>query len=318
MLLSSAVAGLLLAVGVAAAGPATTRDALDRLEEVLELRIHDGLLDPADVTPTILVSAEPRYAGSEDWYATRVIELLERRLGSGKLRLCEACMAPRAWVSEGALSYQTGPVSLDEVARLDAQSRGESPPARSAIWVDEHRGGVSVRIVDLASARVVFAQNVDPFLVENANSRRTATMAEELERRARGDSVTQAFVDLALYPGQHLSIDWTEQWGETNNNLSGLTLSVLDPVVGVGASHYRSLRFANILVGGKLLASLPTAVARAVGDTGDVLDPLVTGVAVVRVPFGRSNYGAVATVSTNGQVGFGISLMNISLLPVIP
>ena len=51
---------------------------------------------------------------------------------------------------------------------------------------------------------------------------------------------------------------------------------------------------------------------------GDVLDPLVTVVGVARVPFGRSNYGGVVTVSTNGQVGIGISLLNISLLPVIP
>ena len=38
----------------------------------------------------------------------------------------------------------------------------------------------------------------------------------------------------------------------------------------------------------------------------------------MRIPFGRSNYGALLTASTNGQVGFGISLMNISLLPVLP
>jgi len=44
----------------------------------------------------------------------------------------------------------------------------------------------------------------------------------------------------------------------------------------------------------------------------------LTGVAVVRVPFGRSNYGALLSASTNGQVGLGISLLNISLLPVIP
>jgi hypothetical protein len=144
------------------------------------------------------------------------------------------------------------------------------------------------------------------------------TLSQELERRARGDSITQAFVDLALYPGQHISIDWTEQWGVTNANLSGVTLSVIDPVVGIGASHYRCLDLVHVLVGGKLIVSLPTAIVRAIGDTGDAIDPIVTGVAVVRVPFGRSNYGAVLTASTNGQIGLGISLMNISLLPVLP
>ena len=318
MLLRLMLLALLFAAGTAHADSDTTRYSLDRLEEILEQRIYDGRLSAQDVLPAILVSAQPRFEGSEDWYATRVIELLEHSFGEGSLRLCEACMAPRAFVEDGSLTYQTGPVGLDEVVRLDEQSRGEAQPARSAIWVDEHRGGVAIRVVDLRNGRVLFAQNVDPYLVENANTRRMYTLSEELERRARGDSITQAFVDLALYPGQHISIDWTEQWGATNANLSGVTLSVIDPVVGLGASHYRCVDLVNILVGGKVLVSLPTAIARGVGDTGDVIDPIVTGVAVVRVPFGRSNYGAVLTASTNGQIALGISLMNISLLPVLP
>ena len=179
--------------------------------------------------------------------------------------------------------------------------------------------GVSVRIVDLRTGRVIFAQNVDPDLVEVANTERIYTLSEELERRARGDSLTQAFIDFALYPGQHISIDWTEQWGKRNNYLSGISLSALDPVLGIGASHYRAVDFFDVLVGTKVLVSAPTALVRSIGeDTGDVIDPLLTGVVLVRVPFGGSNYGAVLSASTNGQVGIGISLLNISLLPVIP
>lgn len=318
MFLRLAITVLLLMAGAAQAGTDTTRYSLDRLEEILELRIEDGRLSPQDVMPAILVSVQPSFEGSQDWYATRVIEVLEQAFGASGLRVCEACMAPRTFVDDGTLTYQTGPVELAEVLRLDEQNRGTAQPARSAIWVDEHRGGVAIRIVDLSTARVLFAQNIDPNLVEGKNTKRMYTMTEELERRARGDSITQAFVDLALYPGQHISIDWTEQWGATNHNLSGVTLSVIDPVVGVGASHYRCVDLVNVLVGGKLLLSLPTAVARSVGDVGDVIDPLVTAVAVVRVPFGRSNYGAVLSVSTNGQVGLGVSLMNISPLPVLP
>ena len=53
-------------------------------------------------------------------------------------------------------------------------------------------------------------------------------------------------------------------------------------------------------------------------DNPSDLVRLMTGVFVARVPFGRSNYGAVLTASTNGQIGVGISLMNMSLLPVLP
>ena len=50
----------------------------------------------------------------------------------------------------------------------------------------------------------------------------------------------------------------------------------------------------------------------------DAIDPLLTGVVLTRIPFGRSNYGAILSASTNGQVGVGISLMNVRLLPVLP
>lgn len=294
-----------------------TRDALERLEEILELRIEDGALSVADVSPAILVDVAPRYVDSEGWFPTRVIEVLQRALRGGELRVCEACMAPRAFVGDGAFVYQTGPIALDEVVRLDDGVRGEGTPAKSAIWVEEIRGGVAARIVDLRSGRILYAQNIDPFLVENANTRRMYTLTEELDRRARGDSITQAFVDLVVYPRQHISLDWTDQWGPTNANLSGVTISVIDPVLGIGAVHYRRVKFLNVLFGAKLIVSVPTALVRLVDDT-DVIDPLLTAVALGRVPFGRSNYGAVVSVSTNGAFGVGISLMNISLLPVLP
>ncbi len=233
MVLAS-VAALALSVQPARASSANTRDALDRLGEILELRLEDGQLSSREVAPAILVSVQPRYEDSQGWFAAQAIEVLEHAFGEGSLRLCEACMAPRAFVVDGGLTYQAGPVGIDEVVRLDDQHRGEAQAARSAIWLDEHRGGVSIRIVDLHTARVLFAQNVDPFLVEHTNTHRIYTLSEELERRARGDSLTQAFVDLALYPGQHVSLDWTDQWGPTNANLSGITLSLVDPVAGLG------------------------------------------------------------------------------------
>jgi hypothetical protein len=312
------LAAVLLLPGVARADSATTRDSLDRLEEVLQLRVEDGRLRAEDVMPAILVSAQPRTEESQAWYVTRVIEVLEHAFGGGGLRLCEACMAPRAIVDSGRMVYQTGPVGIDEVVRLDDLNRGGAEPARSAIWLDEHPGGVSIRIVDTRTARVIFAQNVDPNLVEDKNTHRMYTLTEELERRSRGDGLTQAFVDVAFYPGQHVSLDWTDQWGRRNKQFSGVTLSIYDPIVGIGAAHYYCIGFLNALVGAKVILSLPTAIVQGLGQGGELLDPLLTGVAIVRVPFGRSNFGALLSASTNGRVGVGISLMNISLLPVLP
>ncbi len=318
MLLRLLLAAMMLLPLSALAGTDTTRDALERLEEVLELRIEDGRLDPEQVLPAILVSTDPRYEASVDWFSVRSVEVLEGAFGTGTLRLCEACMAPRAFVENGYLAYQTGPVALDEVVRLDEQSRGKSRPARSGIWINETQGGVAVRIVDLSNGRILFAQNIDPYLVENDNTQRMYSLSEELERRARGDSLTQAFADFVVYPGQHISFDWTDQWGPANGQMSGFSISLFDPVVGLGAVHYSVIEFFNIQVGAKLLMSLPTALVRAVSEADfELIDPIMTGVGIVRVPFGRSNYGAVVSISSNGQAGIGLSLMNISLLPVI-
>lgn len=315
----SLAAALWLGTGAARAESATTHDALDRLDELLQLRLADGRLSADDLRPAILVSATPRDPATQGWYVTQVIEVLQRDLGEGALRLCEACMAPRAIVDGGQLTLQTGPVSVDEIVRLDDQYRGDAEPARVGIWVDEVRGGVSVRIVDLRTSRVVYAQNIDPTLSEVRNTQRMYTLGAELERRARGDSLTQSFLDATMYPGQHLSLDWTDQWGPTNHSLSGVSISMYDPVFGLGAAHYRVLDVLHITVGAKVLMSVPTAVVRAVDEGGgDVIDPILTGVAVIRVPFGRSNYGALMTASTNGQIGLGISLLNFSLVPVLP
>lgn len=302
----------------AGAGPDATRASLDRLQEILQVRVDEGALAVEDVLPLVLVSTVPRYEASEAWFATQAVGVVQGVFGADGVRLCEACMVPRTWVGDGALTWQAGPVGIDEVVRLDDLHRGHAEPARAAAWIDEHEGGVSARIVDLRTGRVLFAQNVDPGLVEHRNTRRTHALAEELERRARGDSLTQAFVDVAIYPGQHVSIDWTDQWGAENRNLSGLSISMFDPVVGIGGAHYHCLSPVNVLVGAKVLVSFPTAVVKALGEDGDVLDPLLTAVGVLRVPFGRSNYGVVLTASTNGQVGVGISLLNMSLIPVIP
>ena len=110
------------------------------------MRVEDGRLSRDDVMPALLVSAEPRYASSEGWFTTRAIEVLQGSLGGDGLRLCEACMAPRTVVEDGHIAFQTGPVSLSEVLRLDAASRGDTPPAKTAIWLDEHRGGEFLRV----------------------------------------------------------------------------------------------------------------------------------------------------------------------------
>lgn len=298
---------------------------MERLEEVLELRIEDGLLNPEDVMPALLVSARPRYQETEGWFGTRAIEVMQRSFGEDGLRVCEACMAPRAYALDGNLVYQTGPISIEEVKRLDDLNRGDGAAAKSAVWIDELRTGVSIKIIDLATSQVIFASNIDPNFIEKKNTKRMYKLAEEYERRARGDSLTQAFVDVGMYPGQHISFDWTDQWGKRNQFLTGVTISLFDPLLGIGISFATRIKLLNIALGSKVIISLPTALIRSFGNDGitdgEVFDPLLTATAFARVPvplLKNPNYGLFVSISTNGEFGLGVSLLNINLLPFLP
>ena len=291
--------------------PATARAAVD--ENTRES------LSRKEVTPAIVVSLDPAFEASRTWYPTAALATLARVFGAGGLRACEACMAPRLYVEEGRVEQVTTGVGAAEIVRLDENGRGGAAPARVAVWLDETPQGVSLRIIELSTSRIVLAENFDPSLAEAARTRRNFTMARELDRRANGDSLTHTFLDMAFYPGQHFSIDWSEQWGLTNANLSGLSISLFDPVLGIGAAYYRVVPKAlNITVGAKVLMSLPTAIVRSIADDVDIIDPIMTAAFVARVPIARSDYAITFIASTNGRFGIGFSLMNTTLLPFLP
>jgi hypothetical protein len=316
-------AALLLALfapGAALAQRDTTREALSRLEESTLLQIEEGGLEPKELLPAIVVGVRPAFEESKAWYPTAALSTLVRVFGAAGLRSCEACMAPRLWVEPGRVEQQSAELGAPEIVRLDESSRGTAAPARSAIWLDETAEGVSLRIIDLRNSRIVLAQNFDASLGEQARSERNLQLSRELARRARGDSIAHTFFDVIVYPGQHLSMDFADQWGETNANLFGVSVSLYDPVLGVGAGYYRVMpRALNLMVGAKVLMSVPTALVNSITDENqEVIDPLLTGVLLVRVPVGQTNYGVTLGLSTNGQVGIGLCLMNLSMLPFLP
>jgi hypothetical protein len=315
------VALCLFAPAAAWAERSSSREALDRFEETISARTEEANFQAKDLLPAIVVSVRPAFEETKTWYPTAALAALIHVFGPGGIRACEACMAPRTFVDTGRVQTDLGPIGLDEIIRLDEGARGAAPPARAAIWLDETEDGVSARIVDLRTGQILVAENFDPRLRERTRTKQVYSLTKELDRRARGDSITQLFVDAVLYPGQHVTLEWAEQWGDTNCNLTGFVLSVFDPLAGVGGSYYRVIpEVLNVMLGLQLLLSVPSALIQAVGNTsaGFPGDNLVTLAGIIRVPIGRSNYGVVASVSTNGRVGIGLSLMNISLLPVLP
>lgn len=299
-----------------------TRGALARVEEALPRRLNDGVLSLKDLTPALIVSTQPAFEQTRAWYPAAAVTALSRVFGPGALRACEACMAQRLTVEDGRLEQYATSLSVQDLVRLDEVTRGSTARAVSAIWIDETMEGVAIRIVDLRNGRILLAENIDQNLVSIVTSKTTVTLAQELERRSRGDAIAHLFVDLGLLPQQHISLDWLEQWGPDNANLSGFTISIIDPLIGLGVSYFRVIPPAfNLMVGAKFLLSVPNAVINSFNPDNPQAflgDSLFTGVFMLRLPLFKTNYALLASISTNGRVAIGVSLLNFSLLPFLP
>ncbi len=69
--------GVLLASLVATpafAERASTRDALDRLQEILDRRLNDGTVQKQDLLPALLVSTQVRYEESVGWFSAEAFD----------------------------------------------------------------------------------------------------------------------------------------------------------------------------------------------------------------------------------------------------
>ncbi len=310
-----------LAAPAALAQRDATEQALERFEETLTPQVEDGTLAPQGIGPLLLVAATPAFEQTRAWFPAAALEAVTRVFGAGNVRLCEACMNPRVRSDGGSFEYNTS-LTLPEIARTDRELRGQGVPARSAVWLEETPGGIAVRIVALDNAQVLFSGNFDGRQRERVSTNRAFNATLDLGRRLRGESLTHILVDAAVFPGQHFSLDVVEQFGESNEHLAGLTFSLTDPIAGIGGAYYYVIQPAwNLTLGAQAVMSVPTALVNLIDDSGgvsDPFDPLLTGVLVARMPIPSTNFGVVAMVSTNLTFAIGLTLMNISFLPVLP
>lgn len=196
---------------------------------------------------------------------------------------------------------------------IDSRFRKDSPEAKAAVWLDETSEGVSIRIVDLQTARVIYADNLTPDLVWTQRTSRNFDRSRDLSLRLRGEGITHTVYDLGLFPSPHFSIDWLEQWGRSNQHLSGLSISIVAPLLGVGASYARAFpEFQNVLVGGKFYVGMLNAIAQSILKTDmALLGSLYTLEGFVKYPVNWLGKKALFFfyVNSDANVGLGISIL---------
>jgi hypothetical protein len=273
----------------------------------------------AGVSPILVVSARPAFESTRSWFPTAAVVALGDAVGRANLRACEACMNPRATMRDGAFVYAAGTLSLAEIVAIDTDMRGAAAPAMAAAWIDETNDGIAIRIISLSTGRILYAENLDGQLRARDRTARTFRFTDDQERRQRGESLTHVAIDIGLLPGQHISLDVLDQFGDKNLDLAGISVSAIDPILGIGGAYYRIIPEAfNLTLGLQALVAIPTAAGNALGLEGELIDPLLTGVLVARWPIPNSGFGVLATASTNGTLTIGVSLLNVSFLPVLP
>ncbi|MCP4500565.1 MAG: hypothetical protein GY822_11450 [Deltaproteobacteria bacterium] len=311
----------LLFVGTSAnAQRYATELGIERMEETLQPKVEEGSLSVQGIGPVLLVGATSAYEETRAWFPTAALESMIRVFGNGNVRACEACMNPMVRVEKQRLEYNTV-LSLADIARLDAEMRGNGPPARAAVWLEETPAGVAIRIISIDNGQVLYAGNFDRLQKERERTAKSYNLSLDLGRRLRGESLTHIFIDFGLLPNQHWSADIVEQFGPYNLNLAGLTLSLIDPLGGMGLSYYRVIpQLWDLTLGVQAIVSLLTAAGYALSPDNpqDLIDPLLTGVLVARWPIPSTNFAVLATASTNFNFTIGVSMMNVSFMPFLP
>jgi hypothetical protein len=300
-----------------------TRDALARFEESFRESLDGGTQKRDELLPAIVVEAKPAFVETEQWFPNEVLQILGRILDASGLRYCEACNAARSAIKSEGMEYATaGALSTAELLAIDESMRGGSAPAKTGWWIAETPDGISVRAISLTSGKIIYAQNFDAKLLSTKRSLKNYTIYQDRLRRQRGESLTHSFLDVGTYPNQHFAFDWLEQWGTANQHLTGLSISLFEPILGIGASYGQIFpNQYNAILGGKLLMSLPTAFLNSISKDADNsigIDPILTAVGIIRVPFPGGNYGVNLFVTSNAKVGIGISAFNSSFIPVLP
>lgn len=287
------------------------REAMQKLEERLSEHINDGFIKQASISPLAIVSVTSDNDQIQH-ITTSLAESLQRATGA-KILICDRCNIAVIESGEQTI-YESDFVDLEKVRSI-YQSENIQP--LTVAWVEWSHEILSIRMVVLNSGELIFASTIDSKVEWSSRSMRNFTDSRLRERQVRGEAIIHRHIDLGLLPlGGAPHIGWSimQQWGSSNQYLSGISISLSNPLLGIGVNWFKVFpRLNNSLIGFKVLGSIPELLTKSLskgsGSSGLTGDQALTVLGMIKYPlFGQpEQFYLNAYVSSGGSIGFGLS-----------
>ena len=284
--------------------------------------LEDALRQATEADPSLLQQATPmllapplhHWRESRDDFAAAALATLTTIFSTPQAIIpCPDCDAWRLNVRPGnGLDIYNGELSLGELGRLQRDHRYSA--AKALTVIQETPSGVQVRITSLTDGRLIWSRLADSS--ERLDQVKPWTnFAAERDRRLRGESLSYVFINLGLYPNPLFQLEFIEQWGDRNQHLSGVAISLLNPNASVGVVyHYMMPKLRRLHLGGSLYFPLQN-LAQSSGSSRDVSSQFV-GQGMVEYTFANS-YGMFGSVSSKGQFSIGFNFYNPLFMPFL-
>ncbi len=265
------------------------------------------------ITPLLIAPPKHLWMESKNDFRDAVFNMLSKVFSEpGQIIDCPDCGLNRVYVAKDQrLTIQSGDLSMGEFSQIKKNTLYEK--ARAIAFVEETSSGVYMKIVSLDDGQILFAhladssKNLDhakPYLHFN----------KEYERRLRGEALSYMFVNLGLMPFSSftLQLEWLEQWGTYNQHISGIALSLMNPIVALGPSYHYLLRSnPKINFGGTLFVALP----KLISESGVSLTNALVLQATAHYALG-SSFGVFIYANTDKNFGVGFNLFNPLIVPI--
>jgi hypothetical protein len=292
-----------------------TNSDLAILEDTLRSRIEDEKDFKKSVFPLLLATPLHHWAESKADFAASVTKVLtDVGTEADAVIACTDCDTWRLNVaSNNQLQINNGELTLTELSYLRKMPKyGE---ARAVAMVRETPSGVEMKVISIEDGRILFYTLADSSKSLDAQTP-YLNYARERDRRLNGEALSYVFVNIGVYPQGLFQLEFVEQWGDRNQHISGIGLSLVNPVFSIGAVyHYMFPNIKRMHATGALYYPLQNALADAAGQNENLADSFVVQ-AMIQYAFANS-YAVFAAVSSEGSLSAGFSFYNPLFLPFL-